>query len=199
MAIKYNPVIPSRMPINLANPFGFQEIWLLFPTESIFNILLHIFIQPYATLFYLSYIQQTTDDMYYGLGILVHIEFLMQTSWSRGHATHNQDWDLISKNQNRSYRSWHNGNLPQGTNTIGLSRMTPRSQLIFDKSDSVRSRTEECKNHSYTLKLKKSEVIIIKAAEILAYMSLNSSWKINPNGSILVGWTDPHTKLIQKP
>jgi hypothetical protein len=133
------------------------------------------------------------------IGILVHIEFLMQTSWSRGHATHNQDWDLISKNQNRSYRSWHNGNLPQGTNTIGLSRMTPRSQLIFDKSDSVRSRTEECKNHSYTLKLKKSEVIIIKAAEILAYMSLNSSWKINPNGSILVGWTDPHTKLIQKP
>jgi hypothetical protein len=28
---------------------------------------------------------------------------------------------------------WHNENLPQGTNTIGLSRMTPRSQLIFDK------------------------------------------------------------------
>jgi hypothetical protein len=52
--------------------------------------------------------------------------------------------------------------------------MTPRSQLIFDKSDSVRSRTEECKNHSHTLKLKKSEVIIIKAVEILAYMSLNS-------------------------
>jgi hypothetical protein len=44
---------------------------------------------------------------------------------------------------------WHNGNLPQGTNTIGLSRMTPWSQLIFDKSDSVRSRTEECKNHSH--------------------------------------------------
>jgi hypothetical protein len=52
--------------------------------------------------------------------------------------------------------------------------MTPRSQLIFDKSDLV-SRTEECKNHSHTLKLKNSEVIIIKAAEILAYMSLNSS------------------------
>jgi hypothetical protein len=50
---------------------------------------------------------------------------------------------------------WHNGNLPQGTNTIGLSRMTPWSQLIFDKSDSVRSRTEECKNHSHTLKLEK--------------------------------------------
>jgi len=73
---------------------------------------------------------------------------------------------------------WHNGNLPQGTNTIGLSRMTPRSQLIFDKSDSVRSKTEECKNNSHTLKLKNSEVIIIKAAQILAYMSLNSSWKL---------------------
>jgi hypothetical protein len=53
--------------------------------------------------------------------------------------------------------------------------MTPRCQLIFDKSDSVRLRTEECKSHSHTLKLKNSEVIIIKAAEILAYMSLNSS------------------------
>ena len=30
-------------------------------------------------------------------------------------------------------------------------------------------------NHSHTLKLKNSEVIIIKAAKILAYMSLNSS------------------------
>jgi len=26
---------------------------------------------------------------------------------------------------------WHNENLPQATNTIGLSRMTPRSQLIW--------------------------------------------------------------------
>ena len=59
---------------------------------------------------------------------------------------------------------WHNGNLPQGTNSIGLSRMTPRSQLIFfDKSDSVCSRTEERKNHSHMLKLKNSEVIIIKS------------------------------------
>jgi hypothetical protein len=77
--------------------------------------------------------------------------------------------------------------------------MTPRNQLIFDKSDSVRSRTEECKNHSHTLKLKNSEVIIIKVIEILAYMSLNGSWKINPNGSTLVGWPNPHTKLVQKP
>jgi hypothetical protein len=53
--------------------------------------------------------------------------------------------------------------------------MTPRSQLIFDESDLVCSRTEECKNHSHMLKPKNSEVIIIKAAEILAYMSLNSS------------------------
>ena len=53
--------------------------------------------------------------------------------------------------------------------------MMLRSQLIFDKSDSVRSRTEERNNHSHTLKPKNSEVIIIKAAEILAYMSLNSS------------------------
>jgi hypothetical protein len=45
--------------------------------------------------------------------------------------------------------------------------MTPRSQLIFDKPDSVRSRTEERKNHSHALKLKNSEVIIIKAAKIL--------------------------------
>jgi hypothetical protein len=83
---------------------------------------------------------------------------------------------------------WHNGNLPQGTNTIGLSRMTSWSQLIFDKSNSVRSRTEECNNHFHTLKLKNSEVIIIKAVEILAYMSLNSSWKINPNGPLI--WTN---------
>jgi hypothetical protein len=30
---------------------------------------------------------------------------VMWTSWSRGHATHNQDWDLISKSRNRSDRS----------------------------------------------------------------------------------------------
>jgi len=53
--------------------------------------------------------------------------------------------------------------------------MTPRNQLILDKSDLVCSRTEECKNHSHTLKQKNSEVVIIKAAKILAYMSLNSS------------------------
>jgi len=34
------------------------------------------------------------------------------------------------------------------------NRMTPRSQLIFDKL-AVCYRTEECKNHSHLLKLKK--------------------------------------------
>ena len=69
---------------------------------------------------------------------------------------------------------WHNENLPQGTNTIGMSRMTPRNQLIFDKSDSVRSRIEECNNHSHTLKLKKSEVKFINGWQNLGYMCLNS-------------------------
>jgi hypothetical protein len=60
----------------LANPFDCQQIWLLISSyRAIFNILLHIFIQSYTALFYLSYVQQTTDDMYYGLGILVHIGF----------------------------------------------------------------------------------------------------------------------------
>ena len=30
---------------------------------------------------------------------------LMWTSWSHGHATHNQDWDLIPESRNRSDRS----------------------------------------------------------------------------------------------
>jgi hypothetical protein len=62
---------------------------------------------------------------------------------------------------------WHNGNLPQGTNTIGMSR-----QLIFNKLDLVRSRTEECKNNSHTLKLKNSEVIFIQGCWNFGYMSL---------------------------
>jgi len=53
----------------------------------------------------------------------------MRTSWSCG---------LIGVS--------HNRNLSQGTNIIGMSRMTSWNQLIFDKSDSVRSRIEECKN-----------------------------------------------------
>jgi hypothetical protein len=46
---------------------------------------------------------------------------------------------------------------------------------------------------------KNSEVIFINDCWNLGYMSLNSSWKINPNGSTIVDWFDPLTKLTQKP
>jgi len=75
---------------------------------------------------------------------------------------------------------WYNGNLPQGTNAIGMSRMTSRSQLIFTSQI-------PCKNHSHTLKLKNSEVIFIQGYWNFSYMSLNSSWKINPNRPLM--WT----------
>jgi hypothetical protein len=52
------------------------------------------------------------------------------------------------------------------------------SQLIFDKSDLVRSRIEEGKNHSHTLKLKNSKVIFINGYRNLGYMCLNSSSKL---------------------
>jgi hypothetical protein len=51
----------------------------------------------------------------------------------------------------------HNGNLSQGTNTIGMSRMMPQSQLIFNKSDLVRSRTikmQESLSHIKTEKFR---------------------------------------------
>ena len=89
--------------------------------------------------------------------------------------------------------------MPHGTNTIGMSRMTPRSQLIFDKLDSVPSKTKEYKNHSHTLKLKNLEVIFIIGCQNLGYMSLNSSWIINLNGSTLVDWFGPLIKLTKKP
>jgi hypothetical protein len=82
---------------------------------------------------------------------------------------------------------WHNRNLLQGITLLEWSRMMPQSQLIFDKSDSVRSRTEECKIHSHTLKLKNSEVIFINGSWNFGYMSLNSSRKINLNESTFVG------------
>jgi hypothetical protein len=58
---------------------------------------------------------------------------------------------------------WHNGNQPQGTTTIRMSRMTPQSHLIFDKSDSVCSRTEECNNHSH-VKTFQLEVILMRTS-----------------------------------
>jgi len=82
---------------------------------------------------------------------------------------------------------WHNGNPPQGTNTIGISRMMPQNQLIFDKWDSVHSRTKKYNNHSHILKLKNSKVIIIKSCWNFGFINLNSSWKINPNGPLM--WT----------
>jgi hypothetical protein len=83
-----------------------------------------------------------------------------------------------------------------------LTIRNPRLNLdciIFDKSNPVRSKTKDCKNHSHTLKLKNSEILFLNSWWNLGYMSLNSSWKINPNGSILVDWFDPLTKLTQKP
>jgi hypothetical protein len=61
---------------------------------------------------------------------------------------------------------------PKAPTLLEGSRMTQRSQLIFDKSYS-RSRTEEYKNHSHMLKLKYSEVIFINGCQNLGYMCLN--------------------------
>jgi hypothetical protein len=112
---------------------------------------------------------------------------LMRTSWSRVTQCTIKIEIWSWKAEIGLIGVWHNGNLPLGTNTTGMSRMTPQNQLIFNKSDSVRSRTEECKNHSHTLKLKHSEVILINRCQNFGYMSLNSSLKINPNGLFM--WT----------
>jgi hypothetical protein len=95
-------------------------------------------------------------------------------------------FDAILFYNDANLEVWQNGNLPQDTNTIGMSRMMSWSQLTFDKSDSVRSGIEECKKHSHMLKLKNLEVIFINGCWNLGYMSLNNSWKINPNGSTLM-------------
>ena len=64
--------------------------------------------------------------------------------------------------------------------------MTSWSLLIFDESDLVRSRIEKCKNHSHTLKLKKSEVIFINGCPLMLDTSCTwikctrvSSWYSN--------------------
>jgi hypothetical protein len=88
---------------------------------------------------------------------------------------------------------------PKEPTLLEWSRMTQRNQLIFDKSNSVRSRTEKYNNHSLTLKLKNSGLIFINGCRNLDYMSLNSCWKINPNGSTLVDWFGSLIKLTQKP
>ena len=50
---------------------------------------------------------------------------------------------------------------PKAPTLLERSSMMPRNQLIFDKLDSVRSKTKECKNHSHKLKLENSEVLFI--------------------------------------
>jgi hypothetical protein len=87
---------------------------------------------------------------------------------------------------------------PTTPTLLKWNRMMAWSQLIFDKSDLVRSRTKECKNHTHTLKLKNSEVIFIEGCWNLGYISLNSSSKINSNGSTLVDCFGTLTKMTQK-
>ena len=84
---------------------------------------------------------------------------------------------------------------PKAPTLLKWSRMTSRSWLIFDKSDLVYSKTEECKNYSHTLKLKNSEILFINDCRNLGYMCLNSFWKkLAP-----VDWFGPITKLTPKP
>jgi hypothetical protein len=59
--------------------------------------------------------------------------------------------------------------------------MMPQNQLIFNKSDSVRLKTKECKNLSHTLKLKSLEVLFIKDFfffNFRLHMCLNSYEKL---------------------
>jgi hypothetical protein len=58
------------------------------------------------------------------------------------------------------------------------NRMMSRSQLIFDKSDSVRSRTKEYKNLSHTLNWKVQKYYSSKVLKFKLYMCLNSSEKL---------------------
>jgi len=121
--------------------------------------------------------------------------FVMRTSWSCGHTPTIKIEIWSRKAEIGLIRMWHNGNLSQATNTIEMSRIKPRSQLIFDRSNSARSRTEEYNNHSHMLKMKNSEVIISKSCWNFGYISLNSFWKINLNGPLMWGplKTDPKT------
>jgi hypothetical protein len=105
-----------------------------------------------------SHNQRSRSRSHYALVLKVSTKLELKADANlvstRGHATHNQDWDLILKTEINLIGAWNKGNLPQGTNTIGMSRMTPRNQLIFDKSDSVRSRTEKSLSHIKTEKFR---------------------------------------------
>jgi hypothetical protein len=50
--------------------------------------------------------------------------YLMQTSWSHGHATHNKVDNESWKAKTGLTRVWHNENLLQGTNTIRIRIFT---------------------------------------------------------------------------
>jgi hypothetical protein len=161
----------------------FKSQFSLFISISPHNVKLEHFFFIDSTNFWIIFFYLLLQHVFFLISIQLntrHQAKLMQTSWSRGHATHSKIEIWSRKAERGLIGVWHNGNQSHDTNTIGMSRMMPRSQLIFDKSDSIRSRTEECKNHSHTLKLKNSEVIIIKSCRNFGYMSLNSSWKIKP-------------------
>jgi hypothetical protein len=48
---------------------------------------------------------------------------------------------------------------PKAPALLEWNQMTPQNQLIFDKSDSVRSRIKECKNLSHALNWKFKSII----------------------------------------
>jgi hypothetical protein len=103
---------------------------------------------------------------------------LMWTSWSCGLAPHNQDWDPIPKSWNKcdsTMTQWKPFPwLHHYWNEVKWSRMTSCSQLIFDKLDSIHSRTEKYKNHSHT-SFKKIEFLLIKKSPLFKpYQSLNT-------------------------
>jgi len=75
--------------------------------------------------------------------------------------------------------------------------MTPQNQLIFDKSNSIRSRTKKCKNLSHKLKLKSLEVLFIKGCRNIGLQEFKYFWKINPNGFTVTNWIDQLTELTQ--
>ena len=102
--------------------------------------------------------------------LLINLSSPARVHISKKHNTFSQSFKHNSKMLHMIIKGLaiHQDNLYLGTNTIGNGnphpvhidsrrrsiRMLPRSQLFFDKSNSVCLRTEECKNHSHTLKLK---------------------------------------------
>jgi hypothetical protein len=103
---------------------------------------------------------------------------VMRTSWSCGHATPNQDSDLLLKSWKRSDRSDIMKTYPKAWLLLEWSRMMSWSQLIFDKSDSVHSRTKKYKNLSHILNWKVWKYYSSKVPKFRLYLCLNSSEKL---------------------